>query len=376
MLAADQTLLMDGNTIHPPRLIALYLPQFYPTHYNDEWWGKGFTEWTNVVKASPRFKGHYQPHLPADLGFYDLRLPEAREAQADLARAFGIHGFCYYHYWFSGRRVLERPLDDVLALGKPDFPFCVCWANENWTRTWDGRNGDVLIPQQYSAEDDLAHIRHLLPILEDPRYIRVEGKSLLLVYRVELLPQPQKTAERWRAEACKAGLGEIFLVNVESNAIRVPLDPRILGFDASVRFQPSAFSFHYSKFERRSQRLKNIGSKDAVYPYRDLHRFWAADPPAPYRRFDCVTPMWDNSARRRQGAFILRDSTPADYEAWLRHVIQRAQPDSRGEKWVFINAWNEWGEGCHLEPCQKWGRAYLEATKRAVGKSSSVYGAK
>jgi len=365
MTAADRIPLEASKPSHSPRLIAFYLPQYYPTPYNDEWWGKGFTEWTNAAKARPRFRGHYQPHLPADLGFYDLRLPEVREAQADLARDHGVYGFCYYHYWLTGRRLLERPLDEVLALGKPDFPFCICWANENWTRTWDSLNNHVLVAQHYSDEDDLAHIRQMIPTLEDRRYIRVEGKPLLLLYRVELLPDPKRTAEIWRAETLKAGLGDLFLVTVESNAVRTLRDPGSIGFDASVRFQPSAYKFHYSKFERGLLRLRNLKHRDTIYPYRDLYRFWKAEPPTAYRRFDSVTPMWDNSARQKRHAFILRDSTPADYEFWLREVIKKAEPDCEGKKWVFINAWNEWAEGCHLEPCQKWGRAYLEATKRA-----------
>lgn len=354
-----------GSTPHnPPRFIAFYLPQFHPTPSNDEWWGKGFTEWTKVVKARPRFRGHYQPHLPADLGFYDLRLPEAREAQANLAHEYGVHGFCYYHYWFHGKRVLERPLDEVLALGRPDFPFCICWANESWTRAWDGNVRDTLIEQHYSAQDDVAHIRHLIPTLEDRRYIRIEGKLLVLLYRIELLPEPEQTAERWRDEVRKAGLGDLFLVNVESNYISTPRDYTGIGFNAAVRFEPSGYSLRYSKLRRKLHILQNHWRGDAVHPYRDLYRFWkSADRPS-YRRFDCVTPMWDNSARRERGAFMFRDSTPELYETWLREAAQRARLDNEGHRWVFINAWNEWAEGCHLEPCQKWGRAYLEATKR------------
>ena len=253
-----------------PNLIAFYLPQFYPTPYNDEWWGKGFTEWTNVVKARPRFKDHYQPHLPADLGFYDLRVPEVREAQAAMAKEYGVHGFCYYHYWFNGRRILERPLDEVLASGKPNFPFCICWANENWSRTWEGRKDSTLLEQHYSAEDDLEHIRHLLPLLSDPRYIRVEGKPLVLIYRVELLPDARRTAETWRREAEKARLGGLFLVNVESNHRVDASSPEWFGFDACVRFQPNHHGFRLAMASR--QIGKSIEKQFGSWAYKTLRR--------------------------------------------------------------------------------------------------------
>src|SRR5581483_6181227 len=194
------------------RVISFYLPQYHPTAYNDAWWGKGFTEWTNVAKAKPHFPGQYQPHVPAELGYYDLRSADVREAQVALARAYGVYGFCFYHYWFSGRRLLDEPLNAMLASGKPDFPFCICWANENWTRAWDGKSRQILVEQRYSAEDDMAHIRHLIPTLCDPRYIRIAGKPLVLIYRVELLPDSRTTATIWRDEALRAGLPGLFLV--------------------------------------------------------------------------------------------------------------------------------------------------------------------
>ncbi len=363
-----------------PRLIAFYLPQFYPTPYNDEWWGKGFTEWTNVVQGRPHFKGHYQPHLPADLGFYDLRLSETREAQAALAKEYGIHGFCYYHYWFNGKRILERPLDEVLACGTPDLPFCICWANETWTRTWKGHQDKVLMQQSYSPEDDIAHIRHLIPTLSDDRYIKVDGKPLLLVYRIELLPNPQDTAETWRREAEKRGLEGLFLVSVESNYVLGTTDPASAGFDATVRFQPNFTASHVSavksiagnalrqRYPALYQTLKRFkppqSKRDNIYDYADLYRRWKDSPPRLQRHFECVTPMWDNSARRYRGATIVRNSTPELYEQWLREAVIRSAPDTNQQKTVFINAWNEWAEGCHLEPCQKWEHKYLEATKR------------
>ena len=353
--------------IQRPRFIAFYLPQFYPTPYNDEWWGRGFTEWTNVVKEKPRFRGHYQPHLPADLGFYDLRLSETREAQADLARQYGIHGFCYYHYWFKGRRLLERPLDEVLALGKPNFPFCICWANETWMRSWRGGNCETLVFQEYSQEDDLNHIRFLLPTLRDPRYIKFEGKALVLVYRVESLPAPQRTAEIWRNEAAKEGIGGLYLVSVESNfGPLVPPDPLSVGFDAALQFEPYSRHLYTTSLPIRvGRRIKRILQRDSRWSYPNMYRQWARQSRPSYRRFDCVMPMWDNSSRQLGGRATIYDgSAPEIYQSWLREAAGRAQPDKNQLRWVFINAWNEWGEGCHLEPCQKWGRAYLQATLR------------
>ncbi|HEX5272668.1 MAG TPA: glycoside hydrolase family 99-like domain-containing protein, partial [Gemmataceae bacterium] len=227
-----------------PRLVAFYLPQYHPIPENDAWWGPGFTEWRNVVRARPLFPGHYQPHLPADLGFYDLRVPEARAAQADLARAHGIHGFCYYHYWFGGRRLLERPFAEVLATGRPDFPFCLCWANENWTRAWDGQTRHMLVGQTYSEEDDVNHLRWLATAFRDPRYIRVEGKPLFLVYRALRIPSPLSTTTRWREEARKLGVGELYLCRVESFPDERG-DPAALGFDAAVEFQPDWVSLDW-----------------------------------------------------------------------------------------------------------------------------------
>jgi lipopolysaccharide biosynthesis protein len=354
------------------RTIAFYLPQFHPIPENDEWWGPGFTEWRNVAKARPLFPGHYQPHLPGDLGFYDLRVPEVREAQAALAREHGISGFCYYHYWFNGRRVLERPFAEVLASGKPDFPFCLCWANENWTRVWDGGEKNVLLQQHYSAEDDLAHIRSLIPALADPRYIRVDGRPLLLVYRTELLPEPARTAERWRAEAAKAGVGDLYLARVENFVSGI--DPASVGFDAAVEFAPLGAQVGKVKFRGAMHRslarmglLSQAYTENRVSTYRALMAGMLAKPDPGFKRFRCVTPMWDNTARRRTGATVYTGSTPELYETWLgevaRQTIAKFPPD---EQIVFVNAWNEWAEGCHLEPDLQWGHRYLEATKTAL----------
>ena len=338
-----------------PRAIAFYLPQFHPIPENDAWWGSGFTEWRNVAKARPRFPGHYQPRLPADLGFYDLRLPEVRREQADLARAHGIYGFCYYHYWFEGKRLLDRPFLEVLATGEPDFPFCLCWANENWTRAWDGRDDDVLIEQRYSREDDRRHVRALARAFRHESYIRVDGKPLFLVYRIAGLPDPSRTAEVFREEAKKLGIGELYLATVESlEGDRV--DPAKHGFDAAVEFQPD-----WLRLDVPSRQLEG---GQLVYDYEHIvERMLQKEEPS-YKRFPCVAPGWDNSPRRNEGAIVIDGSTPELYEAWLREVVARTRRTR--QELVFINAWNEWAEGAHLEPCQKWGRAYLEATRNAL----------
>lgn len=356
------------------RAIAFLLPQFHPIPENDEWWGKGFTEWRNVTKAKPQFPGHYQPHLPADLGFYDLRLPEAREAQAALARQYGIDGFCYYHYWFNGRRILERPFNEVLETGKPDFPFCLCWANENWTKRWEGDDQNVLLEQRYSHDDDLAHIRSLIPAFKDSRYILVDGRPLFLVYRAEFMPDPIRTTDIWREAAAKAGISNLFLARVESHeSYRHPVAPQSLGFDAEVEFAPFSCSMGKLLFHTRPySMLSKIGLISKGYVENRVSRYDAMvyamlnRPASEGTRFRCVTPSWDNSARKKD-AIIFDGSTPAKYEAWLRKVLGRTLQEHRGDKRiVFVNAWNEWAEGNHLEPDLKWGSAYLEATRRAL----------
>jgi lipopolysaccharide biosynthesis protein len=362
----------------PVRALAFYLPQFHPIPENDLWWGKGFTEWTNVVRARPRFRGHYQPHLPADLGFYDLRVPEAREAQAELARSHGIHGFCYYHYWFNGKRLLHRPLDEVLKLGQPKFPFCLCWANENWTRRWDGFDREVLIRQEYSSEDDLAHIEFLLRIFEDERYIKVDDRPLLLLYRTELLPDPSRTADLWRARARARGFPDLYLVRVES--FRTNVDPHSIGFDAAVEFSPDktvvepkyrrSLDGPIALAESVARRLRLISPRPhehRIYSYPELVERTIAKPAPPWRRFRCVTPGWDNSPRRATGASIFTGSSPDLYAAWLADTVGRTRESLESqERIIFINAWNEWAEGNHLEPDQRWGRAYLEATSSVL----------
>ncbi len=322
------------------------------------------------MNAQPLFKGHYQPHIPGELGFYDLRVPEVREAQALLAREYGIDGFVYYHYWFNGHRLINRPLDEVVDSGSPDFPFCICWANENWTRVWDGGEQHVLAAQHYSEDDDIAHIRWLLPVLSDPRYITVDSKPLLLIYRVSHLPNPARTAELWRREAERAGLPGLYMCSVQSFD---KFNPDSIGFDAAVEFQPDAdclgplrFASKARSAARRLLRPKSPLRVNTFHSYEELVRRSLARPPSRYRQYRCVTPSWDNAARRSRGARVVVGSTPELYERWLRSIVESFQPYSDDENLLFVNAWNEWGEGNHLEPDRRWGRAYLEAHRQAL----------
>jgi glycosyltransferase involved in cell wall biosynthesis len=348
------------------RAIAFYLPQFHPIPENDEWWGRGFTEWRNVARAEPQFEGHYQPHVPGGLGFYDLRLAETRARQAQLARSAELYGFCYYHYWFGSKRLLSRPFEEVLASGEPDFPFALCWANDPWSRRWDGQNEDLLQPQTYSVEDDLEHIRWLLPALRDRRAITVEGKPLFLVYRASHLPEPARTSETWRREVERAGLPGIHLVAVET-AWDLGWDATQVGFDAKVLFQPQ-FGWLITHVSRLTEGRIHVPGKHElqVYDYdlvidalRDLED-------VDYPRYESVFPGWDNTPRVGDRAVVIHDASPESYERWLADAVSRARTQPHDHRIVFVNAWNEWAEGCHLEPDLRFGHSYLEATRRAL----------
>jgi lipopolysaccharide biosynthesis protein len=358
------------------RIIAFYLPQYHPIPENDAWWGKGFTEWTNVAKAKPWFPGHYQPHLPADLGFYDLRIPEIREAQAEMAREYGITAFCYYHYWFNGKQLLERPFDEVLTSGEPDFPFCLCWANENWTRRWDGQEQEVLAAQKYSLDDDLEHIRALMPAFKDRRYLKVHGKPIFLVYQIQMLPDPATTSSIWREEAVKAGLPGLYLCFVTSSSKVINIHPSTVGFDAVIDFPPASGDPFYRlrpkrrRFERLSS--ENLITRNLVASYPEMVRKMICRVEPSFPLFPGVTPGWDNTPRRKQSALIMLGSSPELFENWLHWAIRTTQQRFDGdEQMVFINAWNEWAEGNHLEPDMHWGRRFLEATRNALVKTEA-----
>ena len=351
------------DQLNDVRVFAFYLPQFHPIPENDLWWGQGFTEWTNVTRAVPQYPGHYQPQLPAGLGFYDLRMPEVMEAQAELARRYGIEAFCFYYYWFAGKRLLEKPIEAMLASGKPDFPFFLCWANESWSRRWDGREAELLMAQRHSPEDDEAVIRDMIRYMRDPRYVRVRGLPLLMVYRVELLPDFAFTAQRWR-EICRAeGIGEIFLTCVESFEFSRNSDGLSkYGVDASVQFPPHGDPIPDDAVRATAK----PGFAGHLYDYEASVLKFAGQPMPAWPRFPGVMPGWDNTARRMEAATIFHGSSPGAFRAWLETAIKQTRAhNAPGERIVFVNAWNEWAEGAQLEPDRVFGHARLEAVRAA-----------
>lgn len=350
------------------RLIAYYLTQFHPIPENDEWWGKGFTEWTNVTKAVPNYPGHYQPQLPTDLGFYDLRLRETRHEQIRLAKRYGIEGFCYYYYWFSGKRLLERPLDDMLADEESDMPFCLAWANENWTRRWDASEDKILIAQQYRENDDLEFIKSVEPFIRDRRYIRLNGKPLLLVYRPQHLPEPRRSADVWREYCRKVGLGDllVFCCFTHGNWTYEQF-----GFDGGVEFPPH--NMHRASLAGEMRIAPDFSGY--VFDLPDVAEDYLARDYSNYNGIRSVFPSWDNTARRGRRSSIGLNGTPENYEYWLSQALARTKADYPGqERLLFINAWNEWAEGCHLEPCRKFGHAFLQATERAKNGMTTLAG--
>lgn len=354
---------LPGEHARPDvQAIAFYLPQFHRSAHNDQWWGEGFTEWTNVRRGLPNFEGHYQPHVPSELGYYDLSDPAALERQARLARAAGIHGFCLYFYWFAGEVLLDFPLRTIVQSGT-DFPFCICWANENWTRRWDGREDDILIAQRHSPEDDVAFIDYVEPALTARSYIRVDGKPVLLVYRASLLPDAAATLRRWRERFRVRGHGELHLVMVRS--FTETAAPEKYGFDAAVQFPPHFHATPVTQFiPERDEQFSGV-----IYDYMEVRRkaleeYRAADGRPLY---PAVMPSWDNTARRGRNASLWVNSSPEAYYEWLAEVAAIARRRSKpGERFVFVNAWNEWAEGCHLEPDERYGFAWLNATARAL----------
>jgi O-antigen biosynthesis protein len=349
----------------PVKLIAFYLPQFHAIPENDAWWGAGFTEWTNVKPAQAQFEEHYQPHVPGELGYYDLLKPGVQHRQVELARLYGVGGFCFYTYWFGGKLLLEKPVENYLNDPGLDLPFCLCWANENWTRRWDGRDKEILIGQKHSPEDDLAFIQHVARYMRDERYIRIDGKPLLLVYRPNLLPSAKETAQRWRLWCQQSGIGDIFLAYTQSFEM---VNPGKYGFDAAIEFPPNSF---LSLDVTKTVKPLNPNFECTVYDWRSFVQLSRNYHKPDHMLFRGVCPSWDNTARRKSKSNIFINSSPRGFQEWLTNAINETctRIDNPEERLIFINAWNEWAEGAHLEPDQKYGYAYLEATRLALENS-------
>jgi len=353
------------------RIIAFHLPQYHPIPENDLWWGKGFTEWTNTAKAKPLFEGHYQPHVPADLGFYDLRVAETRNAQAEMAREYGIEAFCYYHYWFGGKRLLERPFNEVLESGQPDFPFCLCWANQTWSGIWHGAPNKVLIEQTYPGEDDhRRHFDYLLRAFMDKRYLRVEGKPVFIIYNPDELPDTLHVTELWRELAMSAGLPGLFLIAEHGSP---DWDPQQTGFDArvSVLLPPRRRTLQaWATWKQPMRKLRywyaDWRNLPTIHQYEYVSKFLVGDPVPGVEGYPCVIPNWDNTPRSGANGMVLHGSTPELFRRQLRKALENVADLPAERRFVFVKSWNEWAEGNHLEPDLRFGHQYLEVLREEL----------
>lgn len=341
------------------KAIAFYLPQFHPFPENDHWWGKGFTEWTNVTKASPLFTDHHQPHTPIHFGYYDLRVPSIMEEQAKLAKEYGIYGFSYYFYWFDGKVLMHEPLEQMLKNKKVDMPFCLTWANENWTRRWDGQENDVLIAQNHSPEDSLKFLHHINTYFSDPRYIKIEGKPLLILYRADIIPDLRKTIALWRKEVSHLGWPGIYVICAQSFGIT---SPDAYGCDAAVEFPPhTANADEITPSTDVDPKVFN----GIVYDYATAVKNAITRKKSTYKLYRTAMLSWDNTARKQNRSHVFHNFSLLKYKQWLSHLANDAYKDITStdeQKFIFINAWNEWAEGTHLEPDRKYGYGYLQTT--------------
>lgn len=345
------------------KVIAFYLPQFHPFPENDEWWGKGFTEWTNVTKAKPNYDGHYQPHLPIHNGFYDLRVPEVMIEQAKLAKNYGVYGFNFYYYWFDGKILMHKPFEILLKNKEIDIPFCITWANENWTRRWDGAEHDILIGQNHCEEDSKKFIENLFQFFEDSRYIRINDKPLLIIYHPQIIPEMQATLKLWRDEVVKAGYKGLYIVCAQTFGLQ---SPETYGFDAAMQFPP-----HTVKSDEISAdiTLVNRDFHGKIYDYNQVVNNAIQLKEPDYKLFRTCMLSWDNTARKQNNSHIFSDFSLTRYKQWLNNLTSKVfhnEKYNKDEKLVFVNAWNEWAEGTHLEPDRKHGYGYLEATHQVV----------
>jgi len=348
------------------KLIAFYLPQYHPIPENDAWWGAGFTEWRNVVKARSLFPGHRQPRLPGELGFYDLRLSETREHQAELARLAGISGFCYYHYWFGGRLLLEKPLELVASTNSPDFPFCVCWANHHWTNHWAGHSDDILVEQVYpGAEDDWQHYSYLRRFFTDPRYLTRNGRPVFVVFHPCDIPDVSAFVDRFKAWAIRDGLGELWMIGLDHR--RELLDQ---GFDSLA---PHTLNLTLSKYLTGWRRAVQVFKHRVLRYPRWVINYSSLDGYFDHDGYDGITlcptliPNWDNTPRIGRRGLVLTNTSPSQFASHLqRGIAGLRRVTSTEERFVFIKSWNEWAEGNYLEPDLEWGRGWLRAVRDTI----------
>lgn len=363
--------------MNKPLIIAFYLPQFHPTPHNNEWWGTGFTEWTNVAKAKPLFKGHYQPKIPADLGFYDLRLSEVREQQAELAREAGVYGFCYWSYWFgNGKEELERPFNEVLASGEPDFPFMLCWANESWHSKFWNKDGTVekkvLIEQEYPSDEDIVNYFNLrLPAFKDSRYIKIDNKPVFMIYEWDDYKDVSHFIKKWNELAVEAGFDGIYFLAHLKDRITTEKIEKIfsLGFDGMniVRIWDATYkgqSFLSKCFSYFKKRFLGIPH---VRKYKDISQYYLGEEEKEQNIFPTLIPNWDHSPRSGKNSVIITDSTPENFQNHCERVLESVK-DKQGVNMVFIRAWNEWGEGNYMEPDLKYGKGHIQALRNALKK--------
>jgi hypothetical protein len=352
------------------RIIALYLPQFHIIPENDTWWGQGFTEWTNATRAKPLFSGHYQPHIPAELGFYDLRLPEARASQAKLAQQYGIEAFCYYHYWFAGKHLLERPFDEVVASGEPHFPFCVCWANQSWTGIWHGAPDRILIEQTYPGIDDhRSHFEYLLPAFCDKRYVTVAGKPIFVIYKPFEIPKLRETMDLWQEMAIRAGLPGLYLIATLGQCKLSRFDPKDFGFDASVtprlpKIRKDNFIQH--KFNYIRSAIWKTKKLPTIYDHSEILKYMLPMEIKNGINFPCVVPNWDNTPRSGHNGLVLNNSTPELLRIQLKKSLDITCHLPVDQKIIFLKSWNEWAEGNHVEPDLQFGKAFLEVIRDEI----------
>lgn len=352
-------------------ILAFYLPQYHPTPHNNVWWGEGFTEWTNVAKAKPLYPGHYQPKVPADLGFYDLRMPEVRGKQVELAREAGVTGFCYYHYWFgNGKEELERPFDEVVSSGHPDFPFCLCWANETWSRKFWNKDGNVgekvdLIKQEYPGEkDDIAHFNKLIDAFKDKRYIKIDGKPVFMIYRPLAFEGVERFIKLWNKLALENGLKGFFFIGYTLQADNEYELIKDKGFDAvcSCRLG-NVKKFDIAWYIRRIIsviiKIPIVISYKKVIPtlIRDIEK-------SKEDVYPVMIPNWDHTARSGSNGYLYSNSSPELFEEHAKQVLEALK--GKKSQICFLKSWNEWGEGNYMEPDLKFGRGYIKALRNAI----------